>query len=138
MTFSLSLHAVWPRSSSVHNLYTAFPLVFSCYSARIAYRSVQEPILYPTFYIYHTLLSCTHLSHTALLSASSMQVNLVLAVDCLFPYVCMSTPTVLCQCVSTCPCLFYFLFWFMYYPVSFLLTVRTMACRSIGHCVPYS
>src|SRR6218665_875473 len=34
-----------------------------------------------------------------------MLVNLVLAVDCLFPYVCMSTPTVLCQCVSTCTCM---------------------------------
>src|SRR6218665_1682354 len=114
MTFSLSLHAVWPRSSSVHNLYTAFPLVFSCYSARIAYRSVQEPILYPTFFIYHTLLSCTHLSHTALLSASSMQVNLVLAVDCLFPYVYSYGPLSVCLYMSLSVLVFILVYTILY------------------------
>src|SRR6218665_1090072 len=65
-------------SSSVHNLYTAFPLVCSCDSTGITYRPGQYMpialILYPTFYIYRTLLyapisECTSL--TVLLSASS-------------------------------------------------------------------
>src|SRR6218665_456991 len=49
---------------------------------------------------------CTSLM--VLLSASSsrlIQYWLVFSVDCLFPYVCLYNPTVLCQRVSKCPCL---------------------------------
>src|SRR6218665_4125950 len=86
--------------------------------------------------LYTPITDCTSLQHLAV--TRLIQYWLVFSADCLFPYVCLYNTTVLCQCVSTCPCLSWSLFWSMHFPVSFPLTVRTMACRSIGHCVSYS